>query len=314
MMAVAKALGIELDASKLEMVEATTEDGSILRATAWEAGEAITIEVDGEEVPLTVGEYVIDGVGIIVVEQEGVIAQVKPFDSVEEEMKKEEPKKEEPKKEDLDDEKPMTKKDFKEMVAKLSEQKSQVSTEKKKVALAKVIKMSPEGNGSQSTPSRFKFSGRGMQDYKQRIYDALYGEDAPRANVKLSTTTSITTTYAGQFAGDYIAAALLTPKTIADGGLTIHANIALKMVLKKMAVATIIKNATCDFDPTGTVTLTEALLTPEEFQVNLDLCKKDFWADWESEKMGYSAYKNLPPTFAEYFIAHILAMAAEKNG
>ena len=36
-------------------------------------------------------------------------------------------------------------------------------------------------------------------------------------NVKLATAVNITTTYAGQFAGEYIAAALLSASTIDDG-------------------------------------------------------------------------------------------------
>ena len=36
------------------------------------------------------------------------------------------------------------------------------------------------------------------------------------------------------------------------------------------------KDATCDFTATGTVTLTERILQPEEFQVNLQFCKQDF--------------------------------------
>ena len=45
-------------------------------------------------------------------------------------------------------------------------------------------------------------------------------------NVQLATAVNITTTYAGEFAGEYIAAALLSASTIDDGGLTVKANIA----------------------------------------------------------------------------------------
>ena len=37
-----------------------------------------------------------------------------------------------------------------------------------------------------------------------------------RRNVNLATTTNITTSYAGEFAGEYIAAALLSASTIDD--------------------------------------------------------------------------------------------------
>ena len=42
----------------------------------------------------------------------------------------------------------------------------------------------------------------------------------------MATTTSITTTYAGQFAGKYISAALLSASTIENGGIEVKPNIA----------------------------------------------------------------------------------------
>ena len=84
----------------------------------------------------------------------------------------------------------------------------------------------------------------------------------------MATTTSITTTYAGEFKKKMIAAALLEANTIANGGIEVKAGIKYKEVIKKLAVNDILKNATCDFDSTSTVTLTEKILQPEEFQVN----------------------------------------------
>ena len=129
----------------------------------------------------------------------------------------------------------------------------------------------------------------------------------------MATTTSITTTYAGEFAGKYISAALLSASTIENGGIEVKPNVKYKEVIKKIATNDILKNATCDFDATSTVTLTERILQPEEFQVNLQLCKKDFHSDWEAVQMGYSAFDNLPPSFADFLIAHVAAKVAQKN-
>jgi len=129
----------------------------------------------------------------------------------------------------------------------------------------------------------------------------------------MATTTSITTTYAGEFAGKYVAAALLSANTIQNGGITVKPNVKYKEVLKKISTNDILKNATCDFDPTSTVTLTERILQPEEFQVNLTLCRKDFRSDWEAISMGYSAFDQLPKTFSDFLIAHVAAKVAQKN-
>jgi hypothetical protein len=129
----------------------------------------------------------------------------------------------------------------------------------------------------------------------------------------MATTTSITTTYAGTFAGQYISAALLSGTTIANGGIEVKPNIKFKEVIKKIATDGIVKNATCDFDATSTVTLTERILQVEEFQVNLQLCKKDFRSDWESIEMGFSTFDTLPPSFADFLISHVVDKVAQKT-
>lgn len=129
----------------------------------------------------------------------------------------------------------------------------------------------------------------------------------------MATTTSITTTYAGEFAGQYISAALLSGQTIENGGITVKPNVKYKETIKKVSTDDIVKDASCDFDPTSTITLTERVLTPEYQQVNLQLCKKDFTNDWEAMQMGLSAHHNLPPNFADFLIGHVAAKVAERT-
>ena len=128
----------------------------------------------------------------------------------------------------------------------------------------------------------------------------------------MATTNNLTTTYAGEFAGKYISAALLSGKTLAEGNITVVPNVKFKQVMKKVATDGIVKNSSCDFDPTSTLTLTERILQPEEFQVNLQLCKQDFQSDWEAVQMGYSAFDNLPPQFSDFLIAHVADKVAQK--
>ena len=129
----------------------------------------------------------------------------------------------------------------------------------------------------------------------------------------MATTTSITSTYAGEFAGKYIAAALLSSSTIDNGGIEVKPNIKFKEVIKKLATGDLVANASCDFAATSSVTLTERIIQPEEFQVNLQLCKKDFVSDWEAVSMGYSAFDTLPKNFQDFLLAHVIAKVAEKN-
>ena len=73
---------------------------------------------------------------------------------------------------------------------------------------------------------------------------------------------NITSTYAGEFAGEYISAALLSGNTIANGGIEVKPNIKYKEVIKKVATSGLVVDATCDFTSAGSVTLTERIIQP----------------------------------------------------
>ena len=113
---------------------------------------------------------------------------------------------------------------------------------------------------------------------------------------------SITSTYAGEFAGKYVSAALLSGNTIANGLIEVKPNVKFKEVLKRVSLSGAIANASCDFTDAGAVVLTERIIEPKELQVNLELCKTPFQSDWEAVSMGYSAHDNMPSTFSDYFI------------
>ena len=121
----------------------------------------------------------------------------------------------------------------------------------------------------------------------------------------MATTINISTSYAGQDSKLWVKAALLSGNTLANGGMTIIPNIAYKTTMFKIGTDDILKNATCDFDATSTVTLSERSLTLEQFQVNLQLCKKDFLPTWQAEEMGFSATKVLAKSFVDYLLAYI---------
>jgi len=128
----------------------------------------------------------------------------------------------------------------------------------------------------------------------------------------MATTTSITTTYAGEFAGKYTSAALLSASTIDNGGIEVKPNVKYKEVIKKLSTNDLVKDASCDFTATSTITTVERILQPKELQVNLQLCKSDFVNDWEAISMGYSAFDNLPPKFSDFLIAHVADKVAQK--
>jgi hypothetical protein len=123
--------------------------------------------------------------------------------------------------------------------------------------------------------------------------------------------TITNSSYSGEFAGKYLAAGLLSAKTLDEGAVSILPNIKYKAAMKVGAFSDLVRSADCDFDDsTSTLTLTEKVLTPAELQVNLQICKKELHADWEAAQMGFSAFDQLPPLFSDYVIARVAAEVA----
>jgi len=124
---------------------------------------------------------------------------------------------------------------------------------------------------------------------------------------------SITTTYAGQFAGKYISAALLSAPTIENGGVTVMPNIKFKSVIQRLETANVLEDASCSFQTNSTVSLTERILEVKDLQVNMELCKSQFHSTWQGIEQGYSSFDVLPKSFADYLIAHVASQVASDN-
>jgi hypothetical protein len=122
---------------------------------------------------------------------------------------------------------------------------------------------------------------------------------------------SVTSTYAGEFAGKYIAAALLSARTLDNQYITIMPNVKYKSVIQKIAVDSIVNDASCDFTTSGTVALTERILEPKELQVNLELCKSEFVDSWEAMQLGFSAFDEIPANFNDFLISYVGGKVAE---
>ena len=129
----------------------------------------------------------------------------------------------------------------------------------------------------------------------------------------MATQPVITTTYAGQFAGKYISAALLSAPTIENGGVTVMPNIKFKSVIQRLETASVLEDASCDFQTNSTVALTERILEVKDIQVNMQLCKSQFHNTWQGIEQGFSSFDVLPKSFADYLIAHVASQVASAN-
>ena len=119
----------------------------------------------------------------------------------------------------------------------------------------------------------------------------------------------ITTGYAGESAGVYLAAAF--KQSLSLGYMTTYENIKFKRTLQVMTDNGLIKNASCDFDGSGTLTLTDKILTPKLLEVNVQLCKQDVLDDWQAAQMRAGANNS---DFSADFMAFVFSHIAGSIG
>lgn len=90
----------------------------------------------------------------------------------------------------------------------------------------------------------------------------------------------INNTYAGQLAGEIVAKALLS--NVSMQYVTMKPNVPYKSVVRKIEDTVTFAAGTCDFTPTGTINLSERVLTLEEFQVQREICKRELFTEWSA--------------------------------
>tara|TARA_R110000822_G_scaffold26413_1_gene79483 strand:- start:12 stop:629 length:618 start_codon:yes stop_codon:yes gene_type:complete len=94
-------LGMELAEVKVELEERKLENGTRIEADSFEKGKSVFILTDDEKVAMPVGEYLFEDGTLLVVEEEGVIGDVR------EDVDNEVPQKEEAEKEEMKEEEEM---------------------------------------------------------------------------------------------------------------------------------------------------------------------------------------------------------------
>lgn len=122
---------------------------------------------------------------------------------------------------------------------------------------------------------------------------------------------TISSNYAGTAALPYVAPAILSGDTIANGYIEILDNVRYKANLRKFGGAAITA-ATCEFtsSPSGQLTLSDVVLTTTALQVNEQVCNKDLRTAWESEQMrGQSS--DSPAAFQSFAAQYVAARVAE---
>ena len=124
---------------------------------------------------------------------------------------------------------------------------------------------------------------------------------------------SLTKLYAGEEAAGFISASLLSGETLAKGNITVLPNVTFKVNLKNFDLsASAVKDASCDFTDAGDITYVEKALTPENFGLNKQLCKKDWLSTYAGAQMRAGVDGTLPANFQEYIVGHAGALVGQE--
>lgn len=72
--------------AKVNLAEMTLENGTILEAESFATGESVFIKTDDERVALPIGEYTLEDGRLLIVEEEGIIAEIRTAEMPAEEL------------------------------------------------------------------------------------------------------------------------------------------------------------------------------------------------------------------------------------
>lgn len=186
---------VELSENKIEMAEVTLENGTVLVAESFEAGNSIFIKTEDEQIALPVGEYELEDGKILVVVEEGLIDSIKEAakeeEAAEEELSEEskEVKETELEEEEKEEMNYVTKEEFASAVEEIKamideklgnkeEMKEEVKVEEKEELSAvapEPVKHNPEAEVD--SKMNFKISENRIKTTKDRVFDKIFNNN-----------------------------------------------------------------------------------------------------------------------------------------
>jgi len=186
---------VELSENKIEMAEVTLENGTVLVAESFEAGNSIFIKTEDEQIALPVGEYELEDGKILVVVEEGLIDSIKEAaeeeEAVEEELSEESKEVKETELEEEEKEEKMnyvTKEEFTSAVEEIKamideklgnkeEMKEEVIEEKEELSAVapEPVKHNPEAEVDNKV--NFHIASNRTATTKDRVFDKIFNNN-----------------------------------------------------------------------------------------------------------------------------------------
>lgn len=127
----------------------------------------------------------------------------------------------------------------------------------------------------------------------------------------MADMTFTTSNYAGQAAVPFVAPAILSADTIANGYCSVLENVRYKTNLRKLTEGTVAAR-TCTFDsPSTPLDISDVQLTLTELQVNEEICNHELARTWAAEQMRGN-FAAVPGDYERFLAQYLAKRVAEQ--
>jgi len=121
---------------------------------------------------------------------------------------------------------------------------------------------------------------------------------------------TISSNYEGTAAVPFVAPAILSADTIANGYCSVLDNVRFKTNLRKVSGGTV-GARTCDFDVSdGSLAISDVQLELSELQVNEEICNHELATSWASAQMR-GAFAAVPGDYEQFLAQYVASRVAE---
>lgn len=120
---------------------------------------------------------------------------------------------------------------------------------------------------------------------------------------------TISSNYEGTAAVPFVAPAILSADTIANGYCSVLDNVRYKTNLRKVSGGTV-EARSCDFAGNGSLDISDVQLTLTELQVNEEICNHELAQSWASAQMR-GAFAAVPGDYEQYLAQYVASRVAE---
>lgn len=126
----------------------------------------------------------------------------------------------------------------------------------------------------------------------------------------MADMTFTTKTYAGQAAVPFVAPAILSADTIANGFCTVLENVRYKTNLRKVTNGTVAARGCTFSSPATPLDISDVQLTLTELQVNEEICNHELAQTWAAEQMRGN-FANVPGDYEQFLAQYLAKRVAE---